>query len=87
MWRDPAQKDAAAAALRITARDNLEMGFCDEVIAEPPGGAQHDYDAAAAALAAALDKHLSELEKLPLEKLLDSRYQKFRNMAQYFQIV
>src|SRR6516164_7480387 len=87
MWRDPAQKYAAAAALRITARDNLEMGFCDEVIAEPTGGAQHDYDAAAATLAAALDKHLSELEKLPLENLLDSRYQKFRNMAQYFQVV
>jgi len=84
MWRDSAKKDIAAAALRITAKDNLEMGFCDEVIPEPPGGAHHDYDAAAASLAEVLDKHLSELEKLPLQQLLDGRYKKFRNMAQFY---
>jgi acetyl-CoA carboxylase carboxyl transferase subunit alpha len=84
MWRDAAKKDIAAAALHITAKDNLEMGFCDEVIPEPPGGAHHDYDAAAATLAEALEKHLGELEKLPLQQLLDGRYKKFRNMAQYY---
>ena len=87
MWRDSAKKDIAAAALRITAKDNLEMGFCDEVIPEPPGGAQNDYDGAAASLAQALEKHLSELEKLPLQQLLDGRYKKFRTMAQYYQTV
>jgi len=87
MWRDSAKKDIAAAALRITAKDNLEMGFCDEVIPEPPGGAQNDYDGAAASLAEALEKHLSELERLPLQQLLDGRYKKFRTMAQYYQTV
>ncbi len=87
MWRDASKKDIAAAALRITAKDNLEMGFCDEVIPEPPGGAQHDYDAAAASLSAVLDKQLSGLEKLPVQELLDARYKKFRDMAQYFQTV
>jgi acetyl-CoA carboxylase carboxyl transferase subunit alpha len=87
MWRDSTKKDIAAAALRITAKDNLEMGFCDEVIPEPPGGAHNDYDAAAASLADVLDKHLSELEKLPLQQLLDARYKKFRTMAQYYNTV
>jgi acetyl-CoA carboxylase carboxyl transferase subunit alpha len=87
MWRDASKKDIAAAALRITAKDNLEMGFCDEVIPEPPGGAQHDYDAAAASLSAVLDKQLSGLERLPVQELLDARYKKFRDMAQYFQTV
>ncbi|MGA9567043.1 MAG: acetyl-CoA carboxylase carboxyltransferase subunit alpha [Candidatus Korobacteraceae bacterium] len=87
MWRDAAKKDIAAAALHITAKDNLEMGFCDEVIVEPAGGAHHDYDGAAASLAEALEKHLSALEKLPLQQLLDARYKKFRNMAQYYQTV
>ena len=87
MWRDASKKDIAAAALRITAKDNLEMGFCDEVIAEPPGGAQHDYDAAAASLAEALERHLHELETLPLAQLLDARYKKFRNMAQYYHTI
>ena len=87
MWRDAGKKDIAAAALRITAKDNLEMGFCDEVIPEPPGGAQHDYDTAAASLAEALERHLSDLEKQPRQQLLDERYKKFRNTAQYYQMV
>jgi acetyl-CoA carboxylase carboxyl transferase subunit alpha len=87
MWRDAAKKDIAAAALHITAKDNLEMGFCDEVIPEPPGGAHHDYDAASASLAGALEKHLSELEKLPPQRLLDARYKKFRDMARYYETV
>jgi acetyl-CoA carboxylase carboxyl transferase subunit alpha len=87
MWRDASKKEVAAAALRITAKDNVEMGFCDEVIPEPPGGAQNDYDSAATSLAQSLEKHLSELEKLPLQQLLDARYKKFRDMAKYYQTV
>ena len=87
MWRDSTKKDIAAAALRITANDNLEMGFCDEVIPEPAGGAHLGYDAAAASVAEVLDRHLSELEKLPLQQLLDGRYRKFRTMAQYYNTV
>jgi acetyl-CoA carboxylase carboxyl transferase subunit alpha len=87
MWRDSTKKDIAAAALRITAKDNLEMGFCDEVIPEPPGGAHHDYDTAATALAEALDRHLGELEKMPTQAMLDARYKKFREMAQYYETV
>jgi acetyl-CoA carboxylase carboxyl transferase subunit alpha len=87
MWRDSAKKDIAAAALRITAKDNLELGICDEVIAEPQGGAHHDHDAMAKTLGDVLERHLSELEKLSPEKLLEARYNKFRTMAQYFEIV
>src|SRR5271165_4044043 len=87
MWRDSSKKELAAQALRITAQDNLDLGFCDEVIPEPPGGAHHDYDAAANMLADALEKHLSELEKMPVANLIEARYKKFRNIAQYFETV
>ncbi len=87
MWRDSSKKDIAAAALRITAKDNFEMGFCDEVIPEPPGGAHHDYDTSAASLAEVLERNLGELEKMPIQQLLDGRYKKFRNMAQYYETV
>jgi acetyl-CoA carboxylase carboxyl transferase subunit alpha len=87
MWRDSGKKELAAKAMRITAQDNLELGLCDEVIPEPSGGAHHDYDAAANLLADALEKHLSELERMPLPALLDARYNKFRNIARYFEKV
>jgi acetyl-CoA carboxylase carboxyl transferase subunit alpha len=87
MWRDSGKRELAAQAMRITAKDNYELGFCDEVIPEPPGGAHHDYDAAAAALSSALEKNLAELETKPLQDVLDARYKKFRNMAQYYETV
>lgn len=85
MWRDSSKRELAAQAMRITAKDNLEMGFCDEVIAEPPGGAHHDYDAAATFLSDSLERNLSELERKPLPELLEDRYKKFRNMGLYYQ--
>jgi acetyl-CoA carboxylase carboxyl transferase subunit alpha len=87
MWRDSGKRELAAQAMRITAKDNLEMGFCDEVIPEPAGGAHLDWDAAAAGLSTALEKNLAELEKKPLQELLDARYQKFRKMAQYYEVI
>jgi len=87
MWRDSSKRELAAQAMRITAQDNLEMGFCDEVIAESSGGAHFDWDAAAASLSGALERSLAELEKKPLQELLDARYLKFRKMAQYYEVV
>jgi acetyl-CoA carboxylase carboxyl transferase subunit alpha len=87
MWRDSSKRELAAQAMRITAKDNFEMGVCDEVITEPAGGAHHDWDAAAAALGASLEMNLFDLEKKPLQELLDARYQKFRKMAQYYETV
>jgi acetyl-CoA carboxylase carboxyl transferase subunit alpha len=87
MWRDSTKKDVAAQALRITAKDNLEMGICDEVIPEPPGGAHSDHDGMAKILGDVLEKHLLVLEKMSTQELLDARYNKFRNMAQFFEVV
>jgi len=87
MWRDASKKDLAAKAMRITAQDNYELGLCDEVIPEPPGGAHHDYDGAARFLAEALERNLTELEKLTPEQIVEGRYNKFRNIAQYYEKV
>ncbi len=86
MWRDASKKELAAQALRITARDLSELGCIDDIVSEPPGGAHADYDAAAKFLDAALQKHLSEVRKLSVQELLASRYNKFRNMAQFFRV-
>jgi acetyl-CoA carboxylase carboxyl transferase subunit alpha len=84
MWRDSTKKELAAQALRITATDLGELGCIDAVVDEPDGGAQNNHEAAAALLDAALQKHYSELKKIPLRELIASRYNKFRNMAQFF---
>ena len=84
MWRDASKKELAAEAMRITAPDLSELGCIDDIVPEPEGGAHRDYEAAANLLDASLQKHYAELKKLPASELVASRYNKFRNMAQFF---
>ncbi|MGH9668665.1 MAG: acetyl-CoA carboxylase carboxyltransferase subunit alpha [Terriglobales bacterium] len=84
MWRDASKKEIAAQALRITAKDLMELGCVDDLVPEPEGGAQKDHEAAAALLDAALQKHFAEVRRMPTPALLSARYDKFRHMAQFF---
>jgi acetyl-CoA carboxylase carboxyl transferase subunit alpha len=84
MWRDASKKEIAAQALRITAKDLMELGCVDDLVPEPEGGAQKDHEAAAALLDASLQKHFAGLRNLPASSLLATRYEKFRHMAQFF---
>ena len=84
MWRDATKKELAAEAMRITATDLSELGCIDNIVPEPEGGAHRDYEAAANLLDVSLQRHLSELKKLSPDELLVSRYNKFRNIAQFF---
>jgi acetyl-CoA carboxylase carboxyl transferase subunit alpha len=84
MWRDASKKELAAEAMRITAPDLSELGCIDDIVPEPEGGAHRDHEAAANLLDASLQKHYAELKKLPASELVASRYNKFRNMAQFF---
>lgn len=42
LWRDVNKKDLAANALKVTAKDLLELHIIDEILAEPNGGAHND---------------------------------------------
>jgi acetyl-CoA carboxylase carboxyl transferase subunit alpha len=84
MWRDASKKELAAEAMRITATDLSELGCIDDIVPEPEGGAHRDHEAAAALLDASLQKHFAELKKVPPSQLLVSRYNKFRNIAQFY---
>ncbi len=84
MWRDASKKELAAEAMRITASDLSELGCIDDIVPEPEGGAHRDHEAAANLLDASLQKHLAELKKVPAAELVASRYNKFRNIAQFY---
>jgi acetyl-CoA carboxylase carboxyl transferase subunit alpha len=87
MWRDATKREIAAAAMKITARDMLELKLVDDIVPEPDGGAHNNHERAAELLKQALAKHLAQLRSMPVDKLLDARYDKFRHMGQYFQVV
>ena len=73
LWRSPEKKEAAAEALGLTAGRLNQLGLIDQLLEEPLGGAHRDPTAMAAAVKAAVLKHLGELEKLSREQLLVRR--------------
>jgi acetyl-CoA carboxylase carboxyl transferase subunit alpha len=86
MWRDSSKAETAAVALKITANDLKELGIVDEIVAEPEGGAHTSYEAASRLLDAVLDRQLVALTNESTKDLLDARYEKFRNMGQFFDL-
>ncbi len=81
LWKDQDHVAAAAANLKITAKDLLAFGLIDEIVPEPAGGAQTDHAAAARLLDERLKPALeSLLGKSPAE-LREHRYEKFRKMG------
>jgi acetyl-CoA carboxylase carboxyl transferase subunit alpha len=83
LWKDGTRADEAAAQLKITAPDLLQLGVVDEVVDEPAGGAHQDHDEAAARLDRALWPHLSQLERLSPEELVEDRYRRFRRLGAF----
>ena len=83
LWKDGAAAPAAAEAMKVSAGHLFGFGVVDEVISEPIGGAHNDPAAAAAALKAALARHLADLTPLSVDQLLEQRYQRFRHLGVY----
>jgi len=81
LWKDQEHVAAAAANLKITANDLLSLGIIDEIVPEPPGGAQTDHAAAAQLLDARLKIALESLLGMSPAELREQRYQKFRKMG------
>ncbi len=83
LWKDRAHAPKAAEALKFNAQNLLEFEVVDEVIPEPLGGAHNDPSAAIQALKKALLQHLAELTPKSISKLLDDRYERYRELGEY----
>ncbi len=75
----------AAAALRLTAPDLLDLGVIDEVVEEPLGAAHRDPPEMAGRLKEAIRRHLAGLDKMDADSLLKNRYEKFRKMGTFLE--
>jgi acetyl-CoA carboxylase carboxyl transferase subunit alpha len=87
VWRDSTKAETAAIAMKIMAHDLRELGIIDEIIPEPDGGAHSDHEAAAKLFAEVLDKQLLVLTNQTAKQLVQARYEKFRRMCQFFDII
>jgi acetyl-CoA carboxylase carboxyl transferase subunit alpha len=83
LWKHREHAPEAASALKLSAQDLSKLGIIDGIVPEPAGGAHNDHEAAAGALKLAVNDALKELKTLPMDTLLDKRYQKFRDLGRY----
>jgi acetyl-CoA carboxylase carboxyl transferase subunit alpha len=85
LWKHSTKQtnDAAARALKITAKDNLALRIIDEVIAEPVGGAHRAPAGAAASLEEWIVDQLEELRELSTDELIERRFNRFRNLGAF----
>ena len=81
LWRDQERRADAAEALKITAPDLLRLGVIDEIVPEPPGGAQADHEETFRALGDRLDGQLRKLERRSPDELVKDRYDRYRAMG------
>jgi acetyl-CoA carboxylase carboxyl transferase subunit alpha len=83
LWKEANDqtKRQAAEALKLTARDLFRLHIIDDIIAEPLGGAHRDPRQMGNILKGYLLRYLRDLKQLPVEELLEQRYQKFRRMG------
>ena len=81
LWKDRAAAPLAADALRFSPDHLLKFGVVDQIIAEPVGGAQRDYDSISTTIKAAIIKSLSKLAKIEPQQLLEMRYARFRKLG------
>lgn len=85
LWRDASKASEAAEALKITAPDLMKFDIIDGAVAEPLGGAHHDYQAIAQELKKTIVSSLKELSKMSGNDLKKSRYEKFRKMGAFLE--
>jgi len=85
LWKDRAAAPQAAEALKITAKDLLELKLVDEVVPEPFGGAHNDVGAMADTLREVLVRNLEELQQIDPETRLKQRYAKYRRFGEFIE--
>ena len=77
LWRDPKKMLDAARAMKLSAKDLLDLKVIDEIIPEPLGGAHRDRDLMLENLRTSITKNLDYFKELSSEEIMNERKNKF----------
>ena len=83
LWKTSDRAQDAAEALGITAARLKALGLIDKVVSEPPGGAHRDPTQMCALLKRALSESWRQLAALPVEELLERRYERLQSYGRF----
>jgi len=77
LWRDPKKMLDAAKAMKLSAKDLLELKVIDEIVTEPLGGAHRDKNLILNNVKESISKNLNLFHEMSSQEILDQRKNKF----------
>ena len=77
LWRDPKKMLDAAKAMKLSAKDLIELEIIDEIINEPLGGAHRDKNLVLENVKMSISKNLEEFKTMTPEEIYNNRKNKF----------
>lgn len=81
LYKDATKSQEAADKMKITAKELKELGIIDEIVEEPEGGAQEEFDIVCQNLKNMILKNIKRLSKLKQEELVEKRFEKYRKIG------
>ena len=81
LWRDPTKTLEASKAMKLSAKDLLNLRVIDEIIYEPVGGAHRDRDVTLKNVRISIEKNLDELKDLGKDEIINHRKNKFLSIG------
>lgn len=87
LWRDGSKGPLAADTLKPTAQDLYALKIIDEIAPEPFGGAHRDWVATFETTSKVIARHLTDLQQVSGEDLKQQRYEKFRRMGIFEEVI
>ncbi|KAA1246485.1 acetyl-CoA carboxylase carboxyltransferase subunit alpha [Aquimarina sp. RZ0] len=81
LWRSWEQKEIAAEALKLTAKDSVKLKVVDEIIREPLGGAHSDREKTFKTVRDKILTSFDALKNLSPEDLVENRMNKYADMG------
>lgn len=83
LWKDTGKNEVAAKTLKMHVEDLMQLEVVDAMIPEPLGGAHHDPDLVYQNVKKFILDRWADLKNVPLDLLIEQRYQKFRKMGKF----
>ena len=80
LYKDSSKAKEAAENMKLTAEDLKKLGVIDDIIKEPKGGAQENFEQVKESVKKYTLENIKQLQKISEEELIKKRYQKFRKI-------
>ena len=81
LWRDPTRTLDAARAMKLSAKNLLELKVIDEIVSEPIGGAHRDRDLILDNVKKSIENNLNDFFNMSRDEVLNHRKNKFLSIG------